>query len=212
MSASLLTGQKYIDLDFLPQEPARFAGLRPRYPELPTSPTAMEKLGDRAEAILNRAVELPLDQMLDDLRKALVAARDVLESRDLRETFAGANRSARKMESTLAKVQTTFHTADEALAALRSETVPTAEEARQTLRAFRQTADQAQESLDALKGTLNGTDDARLTASQALEELTHTMQALRNLVDYLQTHPEAVVIGKERSGRLSGVPSEEDRK
>lgn len=212
MSASFLTGQKYIDLDFLPQEPARLAGLRPRYPQLPTSPTALEKLGDRAEAILNRAVELPVDQMLDDLRKTLVAARDLLASSDLRETFAGANRSARRMESTLAKAETTFHTADDALAALRSETGPTADEARQTLRAFRHTADQAQESLDVFKGTLNGTDDARLTASQALQELTHTMQALRNLVEYLQTHPEAVVIGKETSARLSGVPSEEERK
>jgi paraquat-inducible protein B len=199
VSASLLTGQKYIDLDFLPQEPARFAGLRPRYPELPTTPTAMEKLGDRAETIVNKLAELPIEQMLDDMRKALQAAREVLESRDLRETFAAANRSTRKMESTLAQLETTFHTADETLGALRSETGPTADEARQTLRGVREAAARAEDSLDVLKGTLRGTDDTRLTAAQALEELTHTMQALRNLVDYLQTHPEAVVLGKGRS-------------
>jgi paraquat-inducible protein B len=199
ISASLLTGQKYIDLDFLPQEPARFAGLRPRYPELPTTPTAMEKLGDRAETIVNKLAELPVDQMLDDLRKTLQAAREVMESRDLRDTLAAASRGARKMESTLAQLETTFRTADETLGALRSETGPTADEARQTLRGFRATAERAQESLDVLKGTLRGTDDTRLTATQALDELTHTMQALRNLVDYLQTHPEAVVMGKERS-------------
>jgi hypothetical protein len=50
-----------------------------------------------------------------------------------------------------------------------------------------------------LKGPLRDHDDTRLTATRALEELTHTMQTLRNLVDYLQTHPEAVVLGKERS-------------
>jgi paraquat-inducible protein B len=199
VSASLLTGQKYIDLDFLPDEPARFAGLRPRYPELPTTPTAMEKLGDRAERIVAKLAELPVEEMLDDMRKTLQAAREVLESRDLRETFAAANRSARKMESTLAQLETTFHTADETLGALRSETGPTAEEARQTLRGFRDAASRAEDSLGVLKGTLQGTDDTRLTASRALEELTHTMQALRNLVDYLQTHPEAVVLGKEPS-------------
>jgi paraquat-inducible protein B len=199
ISASLLTGQKYIDLDFLPQEPARFAGLRPRYPELPTTPTAMEKLGDRAETIVNKLAELPVDQMLDDLHNTLQAAREVMESRDLRDTLAAASRGARKMESTLAQLETTFRTADETLGALRSETGPTADEARQTLRGFRTTAERAQESLDVLKGTLRGTDDTRLTATQALDQLSHTMQAVRNLVDYLQTHPEAVVMGKDRS-------------
>ncbi len=38
MSASLLTGQKYIEIDFLPDEPARLAGLSRRYPEIPTTP------------------------------------------------------------------------------------------------------------------------------------------------------------------------------
>jgi paraquat-inducible protein B len=212
VSASLLTGQKYIDLDFLPEEPARFAGLRPRYPELPTSSTAIEKLGDKAETILSKATELPVDELLDDLRKTLQAAREVLESRDLRATLAGAHRSVRTMESALGQVQATFHTADETLGAVHSETGPTAEEARQTLHAFRRTAERAQESLDVLKGTLNGTDDTRLTATEALEELTHTMQALRNLVDYLQTHPEAVVIGKQRSASRSGVPGEKETK
>jgi paraquat-inducible protein B len=197
-SASIVTGQKYIDLDFLPQEPARLAGLRPRYPELPTSPTAMEKLGDRAETIVAKLAEVPVDRILDDLGKALRAAREVLESRDLREAFAGANRSTRKMEATLTDLRAVLHTADEALGSMRNETGPTAEEARQTLRAVGKAADRAQESLDVLKGTLNGTDDTRLTATEALGEFTHTMQALRNLVDYLQTHPEAVVIGKER--------------
>ena len=36
-------------------------------------------------------------------------------------------------------------------------------------------------------------------AIQALEDLTRTLQALRNLVDYIQTHPEAVVLGKPRT-------------
>ena len=71
MSQSLLTGQKYIDFDFLPDEPARMSGLNPRYPELPTTPTAMEKLGDKAEDFMNKLADLPLDQMLENLRKTL---------------------------------------------------------------------------------------------------------------------------------------------
>jgi paraquat-inducible protein B len=196
VSSSFVTGQKYIDVDFLPAEPARYAGLHPRYPELPTTPTTMEKLGDRAEIIFAKLAELPVDQMLEDMRKALQAAREVLESRDLRDTFASASRGARKMEAALTDARTVLHTADDALGTMRNETAPTADEARQTLRRLRETATHAEDSLDALSGTLRGTDDARLTATQALDELTNTMQAVRNLVDYMQTHPEAVVLGK----------------
>jgi phospholipid/cholesterol/gamma-HCH transport system substrate-binding protein len=199
ISASFLTGQRYIDLDFLPKEPARFAGLRPRYPELPTSPTSLEKLSDRADTFFAKLAELPVEEMLDDLRKAMQAAREVLESRDLRDAFAAASRGARKAESTLAQMENALRTADDTLRALRSETGPTADEVRQTLRSFRETANRAEESLDVLRATLRGHDDTRLTATRALEELNHTLQTLRNFVDYLQTHPEAVVLGKEQS-------------
>ena len=114
------------------------------------------------------------------------------------------------MESTLVQVEATFRTAAETLVALRSETGPTAEEVRQTLRAFHKTADQAQASLTDVKETLSGADDTRLTASQALEELTHTLRAVRNLVDYLQTHPEALVVGKQKSAIGSAVPAEKE--
>jgi hypothetical protein len=33
-----------------------------------------------------------------------------------------------------------------------------------------------------------------------MEELDRTLKALRNLVDYVQTHPEAVVLGKPKGG------------
>ena len=167
-------------------------------------------MGDRAEAILNKAADLPLEQMLDDLRRMTVAARELMESSDLRGAVAGARRSTRKMESTLVQVEATLRTAAETFVALRGETGPTADEARQTLRAFHKTADQAQGSLTDLKETLSGTDDTRLTATHALEELIHTLQAFRNLAEYLQTHPEAIVIGKERSARGSGVAGEKE--
>lgn len=196
-SASFVTGQKYIDLDFLPGDPARFAGLRPRYPELPTSPTSLEKLGDRAEDILESLAELPLEQMMDDLGKTLRAAREVFESRELQHGFAAVGATARKMETTLTRVEAALQEAEATLGALRGEVGPTADEARQTLRGFRQTATRADESLDVFAGTLRSHDDTRLTALRALGELTRTMQALRNLAEYLETHPEALLAGKQ---------------
>jgi paraquat-inducible protein B len=197
-SASLVTGQKYIDLDFLPGEPARFAGLRPRYPELPTSPTSMEKMGDRAGDIIEKLAALPLEQTLDELGHTLRSAREMLESPELRGGVAAVGATARKMQGTLTRADAALYAAEGTLGAVRSEAGPTAEEARQTLRGFRQTATRADESLDVLTGTLRSNDDTRLTALRALGELTRTMQALRNLAEYLETHPEALLAGKPK--------------
>ena len=54
----------------------------------------------------------------------------------------------------------------------------------------------AERALARIEETASGTDEARVTAMEAIEELKHTLEALRNLVDYVQTHPEAIVQGK----------------
>lgn len=199
MSGSLVTGQRYVDLDFLPKDPARFIALHPRYPELPTTPTPMEKMGDRADELFAKLAELPLPEMLDDVRKAITALRTVLESKDLQQVFVSTNRTARTLEARLQDLHGTLASADKALGTVERQAGLAGDDARRTLEGLRDTLSRTQKSLDAVEGTLRGTDETRVTASQALLELSRTMQALRNLVDYIQTHPEAIVLGKEQA-------------
>ena len=198
LSQSLLTGQKYIDLDFLPQEPARFAGIKRRYPELPTTPTAMEKLGDRAETFFAKLADLPLDQMLEDLRGALQSLREVLSSPDLKGTLAGAHRATRTLEPTLVEARATIADARRLIGELQAKAQDVGGDARTTLAEMRDTLDKAERTLESLDRTLTGADDTRLRAAETLGELESAMKAIRNLVDYIQTHPEAVLLGKPR--------------
>ena len=196
MSASLVTGQRYVDLDFLPKDPARFIGLHPRYPQLPTTPTMMEKMGDRADDIVAKLAALPLPEMLEDLHKTISAARVLLESKDLQTVLANTGRTAASLDARLTEMQSTLAAADKALGTVDQQAGLAGAHMRATLASLRETMDRTQKSLDAIEGTMRGTDEARVTASQALQELSRTMQALRNLVDYIQTHPEAIVRGK----------------
>jgi len=196
MSSSLLTGQKYIDMDFLPQDPPRIVGVKAAYPELPTTPTAMEKLGERGEQLVAKLAELPLDQMLDDVRKALQSLRSILESEDLKGTISGARRAANAVPPTLDDARATLADARKALETVSGEVRDTGSSARDALREVRETLDRAEQTLARLEEMTSGTDEARITAMEAIEELKHTLEALRNLVDYVQTHPEAIVQGK----------------
>jgi paraquat-inducible protein B len=196
LSQSLLTGQKYIDLDFLPQEPARLAGIKRLYPELPTTPTAMEKLGDQAETFFAKLAELPLDQMLEDLRAALQSLRELLSSPDLKGAIAGAHRGARSLEPTLTDARAAIADARALIRELDGRAKGIGGDAEATLREMRETLELAQKTLESVERTLSGADEARVRAAGTLEELERAMKAIRNLVDYVQTHPEAMLQGK----------------
>lgn len=196
MSSSLLTGQKYIDMDFLPQDPPRLVGVEAPYYQLPTTPTAMEKLGEKGEQFIEKLAELPIDQMLEDVRQALQSLRTILESEDLKGAISGARRAANAVPPTLEDARAALADARKALDTVAGEVRETTSAARDTLREARDALDRAEQTLARLEETAAGTDEARVAGVQAIEELRQTLRALRNLVDYVQTHPEAVVLGK----------------
>lgn len=199
MSQSLLTGQKYIELDFLPEEPARFGGLNPLYPELPTTPTPMEKLTGRLEDFTAKVAELPLDQMLEDVRGALQNLRELLQSPAVKGSFTNADRAMRTLQPALEEARVAIADTRALIKNLDAQVKDTGGEVQQTMREVRETLDHAEQTLGTLGETLEGTDQTQLTATGALDELSRTLKALRNLVDYIQTHPEAVVLGKQRA-------------
>lgn len=200
-SQSLLTGQKYVDFDFLPGEEARLSGLAPRYPELPTTPTAMEKMGDKFEQFFDKLAELPLDEMMEDVRKAIRSVREVLEAPELKGAIRKADRAMGELGPALADARHTLAKARKLLDTAGSEVDGTGGSARETLAKVRQTLDRVGQTLDEVDRTVGSADEARVGAARTLAELERTLKALRHLLDYVQTHPEAVVLGKEK-GRV----------
>jgi paraquat-inducible protein B len=201
MSASLLTGQKYIELDFMPEEPARLAGLSRRYPEVPTTPTAMEKVGERMEALMQKIAEVPLDQVVENVQQAVRAARELVESQELRGTIEDVHRGVKAIEPTLVEARETLKSAREVVGNLGKETEGLGEEARQALGELRKRLERTEKTFESLEATLRGADDARVDVSTTLVELEQALKAFRNLAEYIQTHPEAILQGKKKEGQ-----------
>jgi paraquat-inducible protein B len=198
MSASLLTGQKYIELDFMPDDPARLVGVSRLYPEIPTTPTAMEKLGARMEDLMKKLAELPLDQMLENVRLAIRAARELLESPDLKGTLEGTHSGAKAVEPTLAELRTTLKKTREVIEKLGTDASGVSADVNETLAELRVRLERTEQTFEALEATLRGADDARMDASETLIELERALKAFRSLTEYIQTHPEALIQGKEK--------------
>lgn len=198
MSASLLTGQKYIELDFLPDEPARLAGMSRRYPEIPTSPTAMEKLGKTLEDMMNKLAEVPLDQVVENVQMAIRAARELLESEDVKGAIHAARSGAESIGPTLAEARKTLKSARETIEKLGGEVEGLGGDVSDTLAELRVRLARTEATFDALEATLRGADDARMDASEVLLELERALKSFRSLAEYIQTHPEAILQGKEK--------------
>src|SRR5262249_40907333 len=161
---------------FLPKSPARFAGASRRYPELPTTPTSMEKLSDQAEVLVAKLAELPLDQMLEDVRGALQSLREVLSSPDLKGAIAGAHRVTRSMEPAVQDARTAIADARVLIGNLDGRVSGLGGDTQTAIKELRDTFARTRESLDALDRTLSVTDDTRLQATETLEELDRAMK------------------------------------
>jgi paraquat-inducible protein B len=203
LGQSLLTGQKLIDLDFLPKEPARFAavgvGVGREYPELPTSATGIERLGDRAEQIVAKLADLPFDTMLDDLQKSLASLRSLLQSDALQGTLGATRRSADELAPTLSELRKTMVDLRAVVDGVGGDVRQTSTRGQQTLEQAQVTLARAEKTLAQMDATLRSTDQTRIDAARAFDELERTLRALRTLVDYIQTHPEAIVLGKPKT-------------
>jgi chromosome segregation ATPase len=136
--------------------------------------------------------------MLEDVRQAIKAVRELLQSPDLRETLAGAKRSAQALEPLLLDARKGVTDLRATLKRVDGETTETGAELRRTLAAARARAEQLQGTLETVRTTVRGADDARVEATRSLDELERALRALHNLVDYIQSHPEALIQGKEK--------------
>ena len=197
VSASLLTGQRYIELDFQPDQPGRLARLSHGYPELPTTPTALEELGERAEEFFEKLAELPLAKMLDDVRTVIEGLRGTIESKSLRSAFTNADRSMKELAPTLVEARASMKDIEAMIKTIQEEAASTGRAGRRSLDRLGETLDRADKATATIDRTLRAGDDARVEAMRVLDELHQTLLVLRNLAEYVQTHPEALVIGKE---------------
>lgn len=173
-TASLLTGQLYVALDFFPKaSPARISPKGPYgHPEFPTTPTPFEEIGAKLNRLVDHLDRMPFEEIGRDLRAAVKGARRVADSPELVEALHSLNGALKELREMVRELRT----------GAAPELTATLEEARRALAA-------AQATLAA-----DSPVQARLNA--ALDELAAAARALRTLADYLERHPEAALFGK----------------
>lgn len=200
---SLVTGQRQVELDFLPATPAVLRG-NGRMAEIPALP-------DRFGAIVQQVAELPLGETVQELRNTLAA---------IDRALAGSSRSldatSKQFELTLAETRKTLAVANRAMESLQARTDSTLAAVTQLAQGGNETLAAARPELQRILGSArDATELARQTLQQvsdmtavgsapredldaSLRDLSQAARGLREYVELLEDQPNAVIFGHRR--------------
>jgi len=210
---SMVTGQLIVNLGFNPESEIRLLGKEETgidklfaYPEIPTIPSAsqsmqllldglpLKELLDKAQSILvgvDRLVNSPESQgVVIELHKTLVEIRGLAKNlnRDIPPLVQGASQTFTAADGVIGRT-------DRWLVDNRDVAKTVATDLATTLAEMRKTFEATQQTMAAIKTTVS---DERTTyqLQNALREIGEAARSLRQLSDYLERHPEAVLHGR----------------
>lgn len=188
---SLLTGLLYIDLDLYPGTPEHLM-LEPGtgiYPEIPTVPTDLQQVQETAMKALAKLNEVDFVKLTQSITDAGSAAANLLGSPDIKATLASLQNTTKNLDITISTIRGMVENLNYRSGPLLGSLKKAADQATVTLGQITSTAQTLQTSL---------APDAPLTyrLEVALENFSEASSAIRELTDYLQRNPSAIVRGR----------------
>src|SRR6516165_6062585 len=181
-SASLLTGQLMVSLDFFPNAPAAEINHKGKYPELPSVPSDLQGLMRSVNALLAKLADLPLDKVMADADDTLKGAAKLMNGPELNQAVKSLNNALLSMKSLARNLNVDL---GPLLVALKGAA------------AAGQTAlDQATVTLASADKTLGANSQFKRDLDNLMSQLKDAARSIRVLTDYLEQHPEALLQGK----------------
>jgi paraquat-inducible protein B len=166
---SIVTGQLFVQLDFMPNVPMRLMAADDEdYLEIPTAPSPLEKLQQTLE-------EIPFDELARKTVNAIEKIEQLLSSPDVQNSFHNLDALLVELKAVVSNIDT------------RSDGVS---------RELKIASVELTKTLEAVQKTLVQGDPLLDRTSAALDEISSSAQALRRLADYLEQHPETLLRGK----------------
>jgi paraquat-inducible protein B len=166
---SLVTGQLFVQLDFMPEVPIRImADDDEDYQEIPTAPSPLEKLQETLQ-------QIPLAELAQKTVVAIEKIEELLSSNDVKDAFTNLNSLIKELEVVTKDID------------LKADGLS---------QDFKVASGQLTSTLKTLQSTLEQSDPLLGKTSAAMDEVSNSARALRRLADYLEQHPESLLRGK----------------
>ena len=177
-----LVGAKEIDLAFVASQ-SNTTLLPGNPPQIPSQSGGggIEGIMTSMNKITGKLDSLPIDQIAENIRTITKKAADLAQSPQLQQSLENLDKSAANIEQVTASAK---------------QQVP------EIIRQLRGVADQADATIKSARALLNNQSGVTATGlqtaglSQTLYQLSQAAQAVRQLADYLDRHPSALIRGR----------------
>jgi paraquat-inducible protein B len=191
---SIVTGQLSVQLDILPNRPARYVDPVGEFPEMPAIPSSMQEFTETMES-------LSIQDLVNDTRQVIAGLKKLVNSPELTELIAGVNAFVNSGElrgiitnanEAIEDVQTLVSNTDGRIGNLSTS-------AEHTLKKVNETLDEVQKTADAARNLLSIAAEGspmRYDIEKMLGELTAAARSIRLLAEYLERNPDALIRGK----------------
>jgi len=183
VSESLVTGLLYIELDFHPGTEATLVNdPSVKYPEIPTLPTALERVQVQASEIIANLSETDFRGLVESLRQAVDGVKDLVASPKLHAAVDGLEGTEQSLNAAIADIRRLTGTVQGEIGPLG-----------QRLNA---TADKAETALDGVRVLVEPGSPVTYQLGHTLEEVAAAARSVHTLADALERDPSMLVRGR----------------
>lgn len=174
-TGSFITGQLFVDLAMNPVTPARYLGNQQgNIPELPTLPQKLDEIANSLTSLLEKVETFPLEEIGIRLLGTVEGMENIVTSPALTQGMTSLQQAAAGVNNLVEKLDTSV--------------IPATQTA----------LDAAREALGGVRDVTSPTSPVRYNLEQALKELGATARSLRDLAEFLEQNPSALILGKDR--------------
>jgi paraquat-inducible protein B len=201
---SLVTGVLYIGIDLFPGTPVKLVqAARLKYTELPTVPTALERVELTAGEILAKLSEVDFKGMMDSASKVVDGVSSLVNSPALKSALQKLDQTMPKIDEAVVEIRKMTTSLDGNIGTLSSNLQQTSDAARgamqQAALTMKQT-DAALKEAEAAMTNIRGMSDPDSVAfyelGRSLREVSAAARSLRLLSNSIERNPRALIFGK----------------
>jgi paraquat-inducible protein B len=192
-SDSFVTGLLYVALDIEPNTPMvivrnPLGGLQ----QIPAIPNTLEQAQAVAVRIVERLDKVDFNAVFTQMTGMLDSIRQISNSPGLRDVVNNSEKTRQQLDHTLAGAQQTFSTVN-------GEVRPLSESLQKTSGSADAAAKQARLTLGTVQTTIEPNSPINYQALQTLQDVSAAAHSIKELADYLQRNPSAIVRGRDFS-------------
>jgi paraquat-inducible protein B len=188
---SILTGLLFIDIDLHPGTPMNLV-LDPRssrYQEIPTIPTTIEEVRQGAMRALAKLDQIDFAGMAHSIKAASDSINQFARSQSLKDAVNSLNVTAGNLSKASIAIRDAANNVNTKIDPLAASLQKTSEDVDQAIR-------QVKVTLGDVQTTIAPDSPVTYQLTATLKEMSEASRSLRDLTEYLQRNPSALVRGK----------------